>query len=58
MQLLSKNKKILFQEYKKEHSYFIFQIFLKNKKTRDNLMSDLKKNNIGSSIHYATSVPL
>ncbi len=57
MRHLLKNEKILFQEYKKEHSYFIFQIFLENKKTRDNLMSDLKKNDIGSSIHYATSVP-
>ena len=57
IRLLSNNKNVIFQRYSNEHSYFIFQIFLKNKKTRDSLMSDLKQNEIGASIHYATIVP-
>ena len=51
-------KNIYCQDYSKNHSYFIFQVFFKNKKTRDNVLLAFKKNGIGSSIHYATSVPM
>jgi len=51
-------KEIYCQDYSKNHSYFIFQVFFKNKKTRDKILLALKKNDIGSSIHYATSVPM
>ena len=54
---LKKNKKISFQKFEKNHSYFIFQIFLRSKKIRDQLIMFLKKKNIGTSIHYAKSVP-
>ena len=57
LKLLSKNKNIKFQNFQNDHSYFIFQIFLKNKKTRDRLILELKKKGIGSSIHYAKCVP-
>ena len=50
-------KDISCQEYSKNHSYFIFQVF-KNKSIRNSVLINLKKNKIGSSIHYATSVPL
>ena len=51
-------KDISCQEYSKNHSYFIFQVFFKNKSIRNSVLINLKKNKIGSSIHYATSVPL
>ena len=54
---LNFNKEIIFQKFEKNHSYFIFQIFLKSKIKRDNLILHLKKKKIGTSIHYATAVP-
>jgi perosamine synthetase len=44
---------IKFPKFSSDCSYFIFQIFTKK---RDMLLNYLKKNNIGTSIHYA--VPL
>jgi perosamine synthetase len=46
---LSKNNNIQFTEYSKNASYFVFQIFLKN---RDHLLEKFKANKIGVSIHY------
>ena len=50
-------KSIRLQEFDEDHSYFIFQIFLKSKKIRDNIMKKFKYHNVGVSIHYATPVP-
>ena len=40
--------------YSKDSSFFVFQIFLKN---RDNLLKKLKKEKIGVSVHYANPLP-
>ena len=53
-----KIKGVQVQKFDKNHSYFVFQIFLNNRSIRDKVISEFKKNNIGSSIHYATPVPL
>ena len=45
----SKNKYIKFLPFDKNNSYFIFQVFCKN---RDRVLLGLKKKNIGFSIHY------
>tara|TARA_B100000963_G_scaffold144100_1_gene125557 strand:+ start:11241 stop:12353 length:1113 start_codon:yes stop_codon:yes gene_type:complete len=50
-------KNIKLQEFNSNNSYFIFQIFLKSKKIRNNILKKFKYNNIGASIHYATPVP-
>jgi len=50
--------KVKFQKFDRNHSYFVFQIFLNSEKLRDNIMNEFKKKNIGCSIHYATPVPL
>lgn len=49
-----KNKNIITQEFDKKCSYFVFQIFVKD---RDKILSKLKKNNIQYSIHYAKTLP-
>ena len=51
---LIKEKKIKFPKFSKDNSYFIFQILCNN---RDKIAQDLKKLNIGTSIHYATQLP-
>ncbi len=48
------NKNINTMPYNKNSSFFIFQIFLKSRKKRDEILLKLKKKNIGVSIHYAT----
>ena len=48
-------KEILFPKFSKNNSYFIFQVFFKNK--RDKILNILKSKNIGVSIHYATPLP-
>ena len=48
-------KEILFPKFSKNNSYFIFQVFFKNK--RDEILNILKSENIGVSIHYATPLP-
>lgn len=53
--LLLKNSKIKFNNFYKGNSFFVFQIFIKN---RNLLIKYLKKNKIGCSIHYATPLPL
>ena len=40
--------------YSKNCSYFIFQIFCKN---RNKILKELKKMNIGVSVHYAKCLP-
>ncbi len=44
--------------YSENDSYFVFQILLQNKLTRDKVANILKKNKIGYGIQYATPVPL
>lgn len=58
IKIFENTKKIKVQKFSKDHSYFIFQIFLRSQKIRDGILKEFKKNNIGSSIHYATPVPL
>ncbi len=55
---LLKSDKISFTEYRDENSYFLFQIILDDSINRDTVINELKNNNIGFSIHYATPVPL
>lgn len=50
----SKNKNIICMPYLKDCSYFIFQIFCKN---RDKILKELKNKNIGVSVHYARALP-
>ena len=47
--------KIFFPKFSKNNSYFIFQVFFKDK--RDQILKILKDKNIGVSIHYATPLP-
>ena len=58
IKVLGKIKGVQVQKFDKNHSYFVFQIFFNNRSIRDKVISEFKKNNIGSSIHYATPVPL
>ena len=51
---LSKKNKIKHMPYSSDCSYFVFQIFSKN---RDSLLKKLKKNKIGVSVHYLNCVP-
>ena len=48
-------KKISFLKFSKNCSYFIFQVFVKN---RDKILKVLKEKKIGVSVHYATPLPL
>jgi len=57
-ELLKNRTGISFTEYSDDHSYFLFQIILDDNFDRDFVLSGLKNNNIGVSIHYATPVPL
>ena len=41
--------------YSKNCSYFIFQIFCKN---RDKILKELKNLKIGVSVHYSNALPL
>ncbi len=47
---LKDEKNIDFTSYNKDCSYFIFQIFCKN---RDDIIKEFKKKKVGVSIHYA-----
>ena len=48
------NSKIKFVPFQKESSYFVFQIFVKN---RNKLIDLLKSKKVGFSIHYAKALP-
>jgi perosamine synthetase len=50
----SKTKQILFTPFSKNNSYFIFQIFCKN---RNKILEELKKKQIGISVHYMYPLP-
>jgi len=50
----SKTKQILFTPFSKNNSYFIFQIFCKN---RNKILEELKKKQIGISVHYMHPLP-
>ena len=54
---LKDNKNIKLQEFNENHSYFVFQIFLKSTKVRDTILKKFKYYGVGASIHYATPVP-
>lgn len=47
-------KKISFPKFSKNNSYFVFQIFIKN---RDMVLQNLKEKNIGVSVHYMHPLP-
>lgn len=51
---LSKEQKIQCMPYSKDCSFFIFQIFCKN---RDKILKELKTKNIGVSVHYSNALP-
>lgn len=51
---LSKIKNIKCMPYSKDCSYFIFQVFCKN---RDKILKELKNLNIGVSVHYSNALP-
>lgn len=51
----SKSNKILFTPFSKNNSYFVFQIFCKN---RNKILEELKKKKIGVSVHYMHPLPL
>ena len=50
----SKVDKIIYMPYSKDNSFFVFQIFCKN---RDMILKILKKKNIGVSVHYTNPLP-
>ncbi len=50
----SKTVKITHMPYSNNNSFFVFQIFSKN---RDKILEKLKKKNIGVSVHYANPLP-
>ena len=57
--LLKKNELILQEKkFPKNCSFFLYQIILKSKLIRKELMEKLNKKKIGYSIHYAKPVPL
>lgn len=51
---LSKVNNIRFMPYSKDSSYFVFQIFCKN---RDKILRELKRKKIGVSVHYTNPLP-
>ena len=50
----SKTKKISFTPFSRDNSYFIFQIFCQN---RNKILEELKKKQIGVSVHYMHPLP-
>ena len=50
----NKIKSIDFVKYNKNNSFFVFQIFCKN---RDKIISELKRSKIGVSVHYMNPLP-
>ncbi len=57
-EIMKDSKKLFFTEYSVKHSYFLFQIILDKSIERDRVLTNLKDQGIGVSIHYATPVPL
>ena len=53
---LQKINQVVCMPYSSDCSFFVFQIFCKNR--RDELLKKFKKKKIGVSIHYATPLPL
>ena len=51
---LSKSNQISYTPFSKNNSYFIFQIFCKN---RNKVLEELKKKKIGVSVHYMHPLP-
>ena len=52
---LQKINQVVCMPYSSDCSFFVFQIFCKNR--RDELLKQFKKKKIGVSIHYATPFP-
>jgi perosamine synthetase len=57
-ELLSGDDRFEVPEYSDDHSYFLFQVIVKEPLDRDHVVRHLKENGVGLSIHYATPVPL
>jgi len=51
---LSKTDKITYMPHSNNSSFFVFQIFCKN---RDKILKNLKKKKIGVSVHYTNPLP-
>tara|TARA_B100001175_G_C19439542_1_gene605478 strand:- start:167 stop:1291 length:1125 start_codon:yes stop_codon:yes gene_type:complete len=56
--LLKDRDGIYFTTYTENNSYFLFQIFFSDSLIRNKILLSLKEEKIGTSIHYATPVPL
>ena len=50
----SKTDKITYMPYSNNNSFFVFQIFCKN---RDKILEKLKRTKIGVSVHYTNPLP-
>ncbi len=57
IKFLKDNKGLILPRYSNKDSYFVFQILLKDKKTKFFLMEKFKKLGIGVSVHYGTPLP-
>ena len=57
IKFLKDNKSVILPRYSNKDSYFVFQILLKDKKTKFFLMEKFKKLGIGVSVHYGTPLP-
>ena len=55
---LTKNKNIILPRISRDDSYFVYQLLLKDKKTKSLLMREFKDKKIGCSVHYETPLPL
>ena len=55
---LTKNKNIILPRISRDDSYFVYQLLLKDKKTKSLLMREFKDKKIGFSVHYETPLPL
>jgi len=57
-ELLADDNRFEVLEYSDEHSYYLFQVIVREPLSRDEMIARLKENGVGLSIHYATPVPL
>tara|TARA_B100001057_G_C22735165_1_gene905523 strand:+ start:170 stop:1285 length:1116 start_codon:yes stop_codon:yes gene_type:complete len=55
--ILKKNQNIILPRFSLNDSYFVFQILLKNKKLKNDLMKKFKEKKVGISVHYGTALP-
>ena len=55
---LFNNKNIILPRISRDDSYFVYQLLLKDNKTKSLLMKAFKDKHIGFSVHYETPLPL